>query len=225
MACGSVLLCVSAVLATRLVAPVPIQVQSADPPDAYARSVALLKLTYPELAGQGLMVSVKGDGWKEFDNALVPLRGMEITVARPVPNSHDAPVPLLSALILWSNEPHTLFSLRASGEFVDDRRQPEARKFTHVDVNRIPSTAEVLAKLADLKARFVSETAIRDRAYHQLARLAPLLGKIEMGEVGLSVDGPSWHVTAFISTPTGRREYGVLFEPFEGRLIAMYGLR
>ena len=35
----------------------------------------------------------------------------------------------------------------------------------------------------------------------------------------------TWQGVVSLSTPTGRREYGVLFEPFEGRLVAMGGIR
>lgn len=223
MRCGFGLLCIGALVATRLLAESPNQAQRTQPTDAYSRSVALLKLAYPELAGQGLVMLVNGDDWTNFDDPVVPLRAMVLTVARPAANTREAPRPLLKARISWAVEPHTLFSLSVSGEAVTDPRQAEARRFTHGD--SIPPTANVLAKLVELKARFVTEAAMRDHAYQQFARLAPLLGRIELGSIGLAIDGPFWRATVFISTPTGRREYGVLFEPFDGRLIAMDGLR
>jgi hypothetical protein len=222
MGCGFGLLCVSALLTTGLVAEGPHRAQR-ELTDAYSRSVALLKVAYPELAGQRLMILVNGDDWTDFDAPVAPLRAMVITVARQAANTRDAPQSVLRARISWTVEPHTLFSLSASGEFVDDGRRREARRFTHGDT--IPSTADVRAKLAELKARFVTEAAIRDHAYEQFARLAPLLGRIELASMDLAIDGPFWRATVFISTPAGRREYGVLFEPFDGRLIGMHGLR
>jgi hypothetical protein len=223
MGCGFGLLCVSALLATRLVAEGPHQAQPAEPSDPYSRSVALLKVAFPELTGQRLVMFVNGDDWTNFDGPVVPLRGLVLTVARQADTSRSAPPPLLTARFLWGAAPNLLVSLSVSGEFVDDERRREARRFSLRDTT--PSTAEVRAKLAELKARFVTETAIRDHAHQLFARLAPLLGRIELGSIALAIDGPVWHATVFISTPTGRREYGVLFEPFDGRLIAMDGLR
>ena len=216
-------MCVSALLATALLLARPLQAQPDEPSDAYSRSLALLQLAYPELAGQRLVTLVNGDDWTAFDAPVVPLRGLVLTVARPAATDRDAPRPILTARFLWGAVRTTLVSLSVSGELVDDARRREARQFTHGDT--LPSVAAVLAKLSQLKARFVTEAAIRDHAYQQFARLAPLLGRIELASIALAIDGPFWRATVFISTPTGRREYGALFEPFEGRLIAMDGLR
>jgi hypothetical protein len=223
MACGFGLLCASALLATQLVAEGPRQAQPAEPTDVYSRSVALLKLAYPELSGQGLVMRVNGDDWTDFDDPIVPLRAMVLTVARPATTTREAPRPLLTARFMWGAAPSVLVSLSVSGEFVDDGRRSEVREFRFRDP--MPSMADIRAKLVELKARFVTETAIHDHAQREFVRLGRLLGRIEVGRISFSIDGPFWRATVFLSTPTGRREYGVLFEPFDGRLIAMDGLR
>ena len=220
MASGFGRLCVSVLLATRLVAS-PLQ-SPVEPSDAYSRSVALLKLAYPELTGQGLVMLVNGE-WTDFDAPPLPLLGLGITVAHRVANSHDAPRPLLTPRILWSVEPHTLIRLDVSGGSVDDPRRPQVRQFWLREPP--PSADDVLAKLADLNAKFVTEARMREHASPQLARISPLLGRIELQEISFAPDGPFWRATVFISTPTGRREYAVLFEPFEGRLVSIGGLR
>lgn len=67
--------------------------------------------------------------------------------------------------------------------------------------------------------------ADRDHAKPQLLRLWRLSGPTELQKISFSPDGPFWRATVFMSTPTGRREYAVLFEPFEGRLVSIGGLR
>lgn len=197
-----------------------LQATPARAPDAYARAHALLRAAYPELSGSDLVIMANGQRWQPYDQTPRPFLAMALTVARRDMTRHTEPKPLLTAHVLFTSD-ETFLSLTVDGEFTNGPQNANLERLAQE--SPASSTTTVAARLASLGVRFGAnqKEEMRREALRQFERIGTVLGPIELIEIQLLSNGTAWRATVLISTPGGRVEYGVLFEPFGGRLVGI----
>ena len=148
------------------------------------------------------------------------LLGMVLTVARRDLTSHMEPKPVLTAHVEFTSD-ETLYELTVDGEFTNEQKNANLERLAQE--SPASSSTTVAARLASLGVRFGAnqKEEMRREALRQLERIGTVLGPIELKEIHLLAGGTDWRATVLISTPVGRIEYGVLFEPFDGRLVGI----
>jgi hypothetical protein len=189
--------------------------------DSYQTAHRFLRALYPGLEGRSLTITISPDRREPYDAAPRPLRAFVLTIDQPREGS--PPSPVLTARFEFAIE-NTLFVYLANGTYVNELRRHRLMQW--VGDHRGASITEIAAFLSELDAKFgpAQTSPMRREVLRQLRSLEPIVGPIELQELVFRDDEPTWRAEIVVSTAQGRRRYGVLFEPFEGRLTSIAGL-
>jgi hypothetical protein len=125
---------------------------------------------------------------------------------------------MLTVLIEFTND-GTLFRLGASGEFVNEAKTLRAREWSND--HEQASDTEVASVLASLGARFLQPQDMRAEILRQSKGIGSVLGRVQINRLELVDSRTEWRAEVIISNGVSRTRYNMLFEPFDGRLIAM----
>lgn len=191
-------------------------------PDSYQTAHSLLRALYPTLQNRGLTITISPDRSEPYDSAPRPLRAFVLTIAQP--REGMAPSQLLTARFEFAVD-DTLFIYLADGTYVNDLRRHRLAQWA--GDHRGASTDEIAAILSEFGAKFgpAEASAMRTEALRQLHLIEPFVGRIQLQEIVFRGDDtPRWRAEFVASTAHGRRRYGVLFEPFDGRIVSIGGL-
>src|SRR5262249_22365568 len=166
-------------------------------------------------------VTISADRSEPFDSAPHPLRAFVLTIAQS--QEGRAASPLLNARFEFAVD-GTLFIYHADGTYANDRRWQRLLKWA--GDHRGASIAEIASVLTVSEATFGpgEATAMHREVLRQLHQIEPIIGRMDLKELTfLGDDTPCWRAE-ILTTSHGRRRYGMLFEPFDGRLISIRGL-
>jgi hypothetical protein len=189
--------------------------------DTYGAAHQLLKVAYPSLAQQGLVVTLKGDEGVRLDAFASPLMHFLVAIVKS-PDSEYASRPrteILSGWIDFDFGGRLTKWIPGDSEFLNSatRRQLEERiaRSPDSDVARI-----VLA--ANLKFGPDAAEQILTLVRPIVERLESLIGKASIIETRFFTRGTvGWEVKIQSQSSVGPLFYRLAFEPFEGRLVAI----
>jgi len=190
--------------------------------DNFARALQFLNAAYPELRGRHRGVALSNNNWRDLDAPPHPLRSFALLVKQASePRTSEVKDDLLmTAHFEFADDDYINEFNAASSRIL---HADELSKMRTLVLDHPTMTRETVgAALSAAGARFGpgQEKDLRVLADATLAKLAFVTGPAKVvGVKWVQLDTTWWSVDLQARQGGSTRQYGAVFEPFEGKLL------
>lgn len=189
--------------------------------DNFTRAWQFLKAAYPELRGKGHGLAISNNYWRNFDVSAGPLRSFALLVNRARAQTSSTSDELLMTAHFEFADDQFLDEFSAAGSPM--LHGEELEKMAALVLNNRGMTIEAVGTaLTTAGARFGprQEKDLRATVEATIAAVTFAVGRAKVVSVEWwQVDTTCWRVDLEARQGKNVREYGAVFEPFEGKLL------
>lgn len=194
--------------------------------DNFAQALRFLRAVYPDLVDQGLGIYLGSPYVRKYDIPVRPLRSFSLILEHSATADHTdvktRDSPFLRGSFEFDSHDRLEAFVADESPFLKSSERRQARDT--MSAHRSWSPTELAMTLKQNGARFVppDEQAIRRHVGEVLERLTPVMGVCRLVRVDwLQNDDPLWLTQVRFKRDPSGPSYQLLWEPFEGRLVAL----